>query len=186
MQTRTGSERVTAVILAGGEGTRAGGRDKGLIELDGRPLVEHVLARIAPQVDEVVLSIARNAEGYARYGQRLLFDQGPAYQGPLSGIRAALGACTTPWLATVPVDACGFPTDLVARLLRGCIDAGAVAAVAHDGARTQPLFAIYRSDLAPVQLDVDAVWRFQSTIGALVVPFADACFDNLNEWPCHD
>ena len=57
---------VTGIVLAGGQGRRMGGVDKGLVELDGQPMVAHVLARLAPQVGDVLINANQNAERYAR------------------------------------------------------------------------------------------------------------------------
>ena len=64
----TESADITAVILAGGRGQRLGGRDKGLVELDGSPLVAHILASISPQVGAVIINANRNREHYAAFG----------------------------------------------------------------------------------------------------------------------
>ncbi len=85
-------ERVAAVILAGGHGSRMGGADKGLIDYQGRPLVEWGLAALAPQVGEIVISANRNIERYAAYGYRVLPDTLPDYPGPLAASARRSGA----------------------------------------------------------------------------------------------
>ena len=82
-------DEITAVVLAGGAGRRMGGRDKGLVLHQGRELIEHVHARIAPQVGKVLWSIARNRATYeslARTRAVLLEDAVPGHAGPLAGI----------------------------------------------------------------------------------------------------
>lgn len=54
------SEAITGVVLAGGKATRMGGKDKGLLELNGQPLWQHVAGKLAGQVDTVVISANRN------------------------------------------------------------------------------------------------------------------------------
>jgi molybdopterin-guanine dinucleotide biosynthesis protein A len=193
---------LTAVILAGGAGTRVGGRDKGLIEHEGLPLVEHVRRRLAPQVSRIWISANRNLEGYAQYGERVLADEREAYDGPrqgellgktergvhagpLAGIATALAACESEFLLTVPVDSLEFPEDLATRLLEAMDSQEVSIAVAHDGERRQPLFALYRRELAPAargaaRSEDNGVWRFQDRHGAREVAFADARFENLN------
>jgi molybdopterin-guanine dinucleotide biosynthesis protein A len=176
---------LTAVILAGGAGTRVGGRDKGLIEQGGVPLVEHVRSRLAPQVGRIVISANRNAERYARYGERVLADASAGYAGPLAGIAAALMLSESEWIITVPVDALEFPDDLCARLVQAERDEDTLVTVAHDGARRQPLFALYHRSLANAALAAAAgpdaaVWRFQDAQGAVEVRFAGARFANYN------
>jgi molybdenum cofactor guanylyltransferase/molybdopterin-guanine dinucleotide biosynthesis protein MobB len=137
--------RVTAVILAGGLGRRMGGVDKGLLPLAGRPLVEHLLARLAPQVDAVQVNTANGA--YTRYGHPLLSDAIPGHAGPLAGVLAALEQADADFVLTVPCDVPRLPADLVARLVAAAGDAEAVCV--NDGARTHPVIALWRPSLAP-------------------------------------
>lgn len=134
--------QVTGVILAGGRGRRMGGRDKGLVELQGRTLVEHVLAGLRPQVGRILINANRNRERYATYGEPLVADALEGFQGPLAGVAAAMQAARTPWILTVPCDAPRVPPDLLARLARALAREGAELAVAHDGQRLQPLHAL--------------------------------------------
>lgn len=136
---------ITGLILAGGQGQRMGGRDKGLVELAGRPLIAHVLARFAPQVGPLLISANRNLDAYhalgGPYGARLVCDESPDYAGPLAGILAGLRQATTPWLAVVPCDSPFLPADLVARLAAALADAGDIA-VARAAGEAQPVFAL--------------------------------------------
>ena len=199
---------ITAVILAGGAGTRVGGRDKGLIEHEGLPLVEHVRRRLAPQVTSVWISANRNLERYSQYGERVLPDErevhaGPRqgellgrverglHAGPLAGIATALAACESEFLLTVPVDSLEFPDDLARRLLEAMDSAEVSIAVANDGAQRQPLFALYRRELAPAargaaRSEDNGVWRFQDRHGAREVAFEGARFENLNTLSASD
>jgi len=170
--------RVTAAILAGGAGRRLGGRDKGLESLGGRPLIAYVIDRIRPQVDEVMIVANRHADDYAMFAP-VIADDAPGFLGPLAGIATALAHCRTPWLLTASVDMPEPPLDLASKLS----DAAADVAVAHDGERRQPLFALYSTKLAKAAkegLERDlAVWRWQDEHGAVEVVFPDA-FNNLN------
>jgi len=144
-------EAITGLILAGGRGQRLGGVDKGLQPWRGRPLVDHALARLAPQVSEVMISANRNASAYASRVSRVLADASDDFPGPLAGILAGLRAATTPWLAVVPCDSPCLPTDLVGRLAQGLADArGAVVQRAHaDGAlRLEPVCCLLSCTLA--------------------------------------
>ncbi|MEJ2621707.1 MAG: molybdenum cofactor guanylyltransferase MobA [Candidatus Thiodiazotropha sp.] len=132
----------TAVILAGGRGSRMGGHDKGLVALDGKPLIEHVITAIAPQVEYLLINANRNLSDYQQYGYPVIRDKLSGYQGPLAGLYSALEQITTPELITVPCDGPRLPSDLVNRLV-GARDAeGAEIAVAHDGKRLQPVYAL--------------------------------------------
>ncbi len=137
------TSRVTAAILAGGAGKRLGGRDKGLESLAGRPLIAHVIERIRPQVDDVIIVANRHLDEYAAYA-RVVADDSPGFLGPLAGIATALARCETEWLLTASVDVPQPPLDLASRLTR----TSAEVAVAHDGERRQPLFALYSTKLA--------------------------------------
>lgn len=147
--TTAGSHRhdVTGVVLAGGRATRMGGADKGLIELCGRPMAVHVSARLAPQVDELVINANRNLECYAGLGYRVASDTLAGFLGPLAGLLAGMEAASTGHVASVPCDSPFVPPELIARLVTGMRGAGAGLAVAHDGARRQPVFLLARTDL---------------------------------------
>lgn len=95
--------QVAGLILAGGQGSRMQGCDKGLVLLRGEPLVAHVARRLAPQVGPLILSANRNAETYARYGRVVADDTDAlgAWQGPLAGLAAGLAAAAPcEWLPT--------------------------------------------------------------------------------------
>ncbi|MBV2125110.1 MAG: molybdenum cofactor guanylyltransferase [Candidatus Thiodiazotropha sp. (ex Ctena orbiculata)] len=139
---------VTAVILAGGRGRRMGGEDKGLIELNGRPLVQHVISAIQPQVATILINANRNQERYAAFGCPVIADSLLDYQGPLAGFIAALQAVETEDMLTLPCDGPLVPPDLVARLYEARQSAGADIAVAHDGDRLQPVYALIPKRLA--------------------------------------
>ena len=143
------SAPITGVILAGGAGSRMGGVDKGLQELDGQPLVERVLVRLAPQVNRVLISANRNRERYAGYGCPVLGDAIPGYAGPLAGLQAALAHAVTPLLVSAPCDSPFLPADLVARLRAGLEANAADLAVARAGGRVHRAFCLLRRELRP-------------------------------------
>lgn len=176
---------VTGLVLAGGQGSRLGGQDKGLVAWQGRPLVSHVLERLAPQVDQLIISANRNRDSYAVYGCPVVADADPGFAGPLAGILAGLAACEDTWLAAVPCDAPRLPTDLVARLLHQAVAQGAPAAVATTTDGLQPTFCLCRRDLAA---DLDAwlargehkLGAWLNHVGATRVAFEAPGFANLN------
>ena len=176
---------VTAAILAGGEGRRVGGDDKGLMMLAGRPLIAHALAALRGQADHMVICANRHRDTYGEFAV-VIADEGGPLRGPLAGIASALKVCTTPWLLTAPVDCPTAPHNLATRLFRAAQEAAVGIAVAHDGTRGQPLFALYRSHLsaaAALALERDvAVWRWQNDNGAVYADFSDMpdAFANLN------
>ncbi|MDR9440086.1 MAG: molybdenum cofactor guanylyltransferase MobA [Halomonas sp.] len=137
---------LTGLILAGGQGSRMGGRDKGLEPFAGRPLVTHVRERLAGRVAEVLINANRNADAYAPLADRVIQDAEGGFQGPLMGIYSGLRAATTPWLLVVPCDSPALPHDLVARLVTGIGECD--IAVAFDGERLHPVVALIRTSLA--------------------------------------
>lgn len=183
-----GTRPLTIAILAGGAASRLGGRDKGLAMLDGQALVDQVIDAVgamhAGPLDLLIVA-NRNLEDYARRA-RTVTDAIAGYQGPLAGIAAALAACTTPWLLTLPVDCPDPPVELPARLAHAAARHAADALVAHDGERRQPLFALYRRELAAAAAaaagEGRGVAHWQDAIGARDVDFADRRlqFINLN------
>jgi molybdenum cofactor guanylyltransferase len=140
---------ITGVVLAGGRGSRMGGEDKGLVVLNAQPMVEHVIARLRPQVGEILISANRNQERYAALGYRVIADLLGGYQGPLAGMASAMQTATTPYIATVPCDSPLFGMDLVDRLATALIRDDADVAVAHDGERTHPVFLLLKRSLLP-------------------------------------
>lgn len=171
---------ITAAILAGGEGRRVDGQDKGLLPLAGRPLIAHVIAALRGQAGAIVICANRNADRYRQFAP-VLADGLPGFHGPLAGIAAALRACKSEWLLTIPVD-CPQPTrDLAVRLHAASNDH---AAVARDGRSRQPLFAMYRRELADSAAAALArsasVWSWQDEIGARIVDFSDSSQSLVN------
>ena len=139
-------EAITGLILAGGRGQRLGGVDKGLQPWRGQPLVDHALARLAPQVGAMLISANRNLDAYASRGARVLADASDDFPGPLAGILAGLRAAATPWLAVVPCDSPRLPLDLVERLARGIGDAQ--GAVVQRDERLEPVCCLLSTSLA--------------------------------------
>jgi molybdenum cofactor guanylyltransferase len=138
---------ITAAILAGGEGRRVGGQDKGLLQLNGRPLVAHAIAALRGQAGAIVICANRNTDRYAEFAP-VIADGEDGFRGPLAGIAAALRACKSEWLLTVPVDCPHPPRDLAVRLHDAVLAEDRDVAAVYDGARVQPLFALYRRTLA--------------------------------------
>jgi len=139
---------VTAVILAGGRATRMGGTDKGLVELCGRPMIEHVLTALEPQVEHMFINANRNLERYAAFGCPVVTDADGEFLGPLAGLSAGLGSATTDLVLTVPCDCPLLVSDLARRLHTGLQQQDAEIAVPFDGERLQPVFALVQRKLA--------------------------------------
>lgn len=139
-------DELTGLILAGGQGRRMGGVDKGLVAFRGRPLVAHVRDRLLGRVAELLINANRSEGDYAPLADRVIGDAEGGYQGPLMGIYSGLRAARTPWLVVAPCDTPSLPRELVPRLLAGRGDAD--IAVAWDGERLHPVVALIRTALA--------------------------------------
>jgi molybdopterin-guanine dinucleotide biosynthesis protein A len=138
---------ITGLILAGGQGRRMGGVDKGLQLLRGRPMAHWVLERLAPQVDEVLINANQNVAAYAALGCPIVTDTVTGFAGPLAGLQSGLAHARHDLVATVPCDSPFLPHDLVARLRIALESAGADLAVARTGAQPHPVFCLCRRGL---------------------------------------
>ena len=181
------SAGITGVILAGGQGRRMGGIDKGLQCLNGRPLVQWVLERLAPQVDSVLISANRNLARYAEFGCEVLPDRIPGFAGPLAGLHAALAQAATPLLLTVPCDSPLLPADLAGRMHAALLAQDADIAVARAGDRVQRAFCLLRRELLPsleafLAAGERKVGLWQDSLALAEVAFDDKsdAFSNIN------
>jgi molybdopterin-guanine dinucleotide biosynthesis protein A len=138
---------VTGVILCGGSGTRMGGTDKPLVRFRGAPMVEQVVKRLLPQVNQVVISANRNLHTYATLG-RVITDSPMESRSPLTGVVRAFQEVTSEWLMVCPGDAPLLDTSLVARLQVAAPAQG--AAFCHDGDRAQVLHVLLHRSLEPM------------------------------------
>jgi molybdopterin-guanine dinucleotide biosynthesis protein A len=188
---------VCGVVLAGGQGRRVGGVDKGLLTLEGEPLARRALERLRPQVDQWLISANRHLDIYAGWGAEVCPDRpsmgdvtcadshadscgdscGDSYAGPLAGFLAAQARSHCDWLACVPCDVPAFPRDLVARLAAHARRTQArlvQAAVVEDGhVRPQPVFSLWHRSLAPGLRD------FVEAGGRKVGAWAESCGRSL-------
>jgi molybdopterin-guanine dinucleotide biosynthesis protein A len=137
---------ISGGILAGGEGRRFGGLDKGWIEHDGRPFIMQVLGALAPQVEDVTISANRHLDRYRALGQPVVSDRLGA--GPLAGLLRLLESSPQPWLLSLPCDALDVPDDLARQMLslRQATDADIV--VLEDDEGVHPIVALTRTALA--------------------------------------
>jgi molybdopterin-guanine dinucleotide biosynthesis protein A len=133
---------VSAIVLAGGQGRRMGGVDKGLQLLRGKPMIEWVLGRLEPQVAEIIVNANQNLETYEKYGHRVVPDEITGFAGPLAGLHAGLKAAAHPLVVTVPCDSPFLPEDLVGRLSASLQHHD--LAVAKTGAQAHPVFALMK------------------------------------------
>jgi molybdenum cofactor guanylyltransferase len=143
------TEEITGIVLAGGRGSRMGYVDKGLQVFRGKPMVAHVLERLAPQVDEMLINANQNIEQYEKFGYRVISDEIEGFAGPLAGFERGLSNAAHELVATVPCDSPFLPADLVARLLKALRDQRAELAVAKTGEQAHPVFCLLQCQLLP-------------------------------------
>jgi molybdopterin-guanine dinucleotide biosynthesis protein A len=181
------TSRITGVILAGGQGRRMGSVDKGLRELRGKPMVEWVLERFMPQVDEIIINANQNLDIYARFGHRVIADEIGGYAGPLAGLHCAINAAQHPLIATVPCDSPFLPADLVARLHSALQARQSQLAVARTGDQPHPVFCLCKRDVLPHLTQFLAgggrkIDAWYATLNVTEVAFDDQpqAFSNIN------
>jgi len=179
--------RLTGLILAGGQGRRMGGVDKGLQLLRGRPMVEWVLERLKPQVTEVVINANQHEADYARYGYRVVSDEIGGFAGPLAGLHAGLKVNVHPFLVTAPCDSPFLPRDLVSRLHAALVAQHADLAVAKTGDQPHPVFALVRAALSThlagfLEAGGRKIDGWYAALQVVEVPFDDQAeaFSNIN------
>ena len=138
---------ISSVILAGGQGLRMNGVDKGLVEFRGLPLVAHVVNVVESRVDKVYISANRSFDAYATYGD-VISDDLLDFQGPLAGISKALKVCSTQYLLVLPCDSPLVDSKLIDDLIIKMEQKDADICVAHDGSIMHATFALMRSNLS--------------------------------------
>lgn len=148
---------ISAGVLAGGHGSRMGGRDKGLIPWHGRPMASWIVDTLKLTASEVLISANRNIEAYRTLGaDQVIEDEPGAFAGPLAGIVSLRRAAREDLLLIVPCDCPELPDDLAARLYQAMRRKRTALATVHDGNRLQPLFVLLdRTEEAPLR------WAFQ-------------------------
>ncbi|MGH8750719.1 MAG: molybdenum cofactor guanylyltransferase MobA [Burkholderiales bacterium] len=180
-------QKITGVVLAGGQGRRMGSVDKGLTLLKGQSFVELALLRFAPQVDEVLINANQNLEQYARFGHRVIPDAIGGFAGPLAGLHRGLMEAGHEWVATVPCDSPFLPLDLVQRLYCGLEKAQAQLAVARTFDQAHPVFCLCRRDVrdhlnAFLNSGGRKIDAWYATLKVVEIAFDDeaAAFSNIN------
>lgn len=142
---------IAGLVLAGGTSRRMG-EDKAFVPLAGRPLIAHVVERLAPQLTSLAINAPREEARYAGLGLPLVADDRPD-TGPLGGVLAGLAwagtlAAKPDHLVTAPVDGPFLPEDLVQRLAQRAVAADQVV-IAASGDRDHPVFALWPLAIAP-------------------------------------
>ena len=183
----TASQKITGIILAGGQGRRMGRVDKGLQLLRGKPMVQHVIERFAPQVNEVLINANQNLDQYAAFGFQVIPDDIGGFAGPLAGLHRGLSSATHELVATAPCDSPFLPLDLIARLHEALVCNQAELSVAKTGDQAHPVFCLTQKSVQPGLTEflqsggrkIDAWYATLKFVEVLFDDQADA-FSNIN------
>jgi len=138
---------ITAVILAGGQGRRMGGQDKGLLDFGGRLLIEILIETLQNQQLSIMINANRNRSTYQSYGYPVIRDDLEDFQGPLAGFASAMAAVKTDFILTLPCDSPMLADNFAGRFINVHNLEQAPVCVAHDGERLQPVYALINTGL---------------------------------------
>jgi molybdenum cofactor guanylyltransferase len=178
-------EGVALGILAGGRGTRFGGRDKGWVEAGGTPLVVRVLEQLRRHGGRIRVSANRNLDAYRGLDVEVVPDRWPGHPGPLAGIASLLAAIEEDWLLTAPVDVRSLPAYYLQAMFEARGSEALHVVVAEDDEGLQPLLALYPRALAAhaaetVEHGRRSVREWQHRFPVYPCRFAGHRFGNLN------
>jgi molybdopterin-guanine dinucleotide biosynthesis protein A len=178
---------ISTIILAGGRATRMAGADKGLMLLQNKPLTQHVINRLQPQVDEILINANREIAQYEAFGYKVLQDDIEGFAGPLAGITLGLMHAKNEYVLSVPCDSPLLPLDLAVRLHNGMLESCADIAIASSEDNAHPVFCLCKKSVLPsLQAFLDAgerkVSTWQKSQKYCEVDFSDCseAFTNLN------
>jgi molybdopterin-guanine dinucleotide biosynthesis protein A len=177
---------ISGIILAGGQGRRMGYVDKGLQIYQGQALISHVIARFAPQVDELLINTNQNLMEYSRFSYPVISDEITGFVGPLAGLHIGLQRAQHSLIATVPCDTPYLPQDLFSNLLQALLKNEADLAVATTGSQLQPTFSLYRHSVLCslteyLQKGGRKIQSWQQSLTVVSVNFIEtAYFYNIN------
>jgi molybdenum cofactor guanylyltransferase len=183
---------ISAIILSGGRATRMNGVDKGLVQLQQKPLITHVIARLARQVDEISINANREIAAYEAFGLPVLQDENDQdtlekFIGPLAGFSLGLQHAKHDYVLTVPCDSPLLPLDLVERLYNGMAASRMDIAVASSVQNTHHVFCLMKKSVLPslqsyIESGERKVSTWQKSQKYIEVDFSDnsEAFTNLN------
>lgn len=176
-------EKIFGVLLAGGLSRRMGGGDKPLLEIDGRPIIAHAIARLAPQCDGLVINANGDPARFGAFGLPVVADTIEGFAGPLAGVLAGMDYAAAHWpdatdIVSAPADTPFLPENLIESLRKARQEAGAQIAVAESGDRVHHAVALW-----PVALR-EELRRALVEEGVRKVSAFIARFANVNvAWP---
>lgn len=182
-----GVDDISVVILAGGKGQRMGGQDKGLVSYKQKLLIEHVIDAMRAQADHILINANRNLQQYADFGYPVIEDTLDDFQGPLAGFLASMNAVKTRYILTLPCDGPIIVADYLQKMLQAVNDSGCDIAVASDGQRMQPVYALIPVALkASLQQFLEAgerkidLWYAQHSVSLVKFAAESGLFTNMN------
>jgi molybdopterin-guanine dinucleotide biosynthesis protein A len=179
--------QVSSIILSGGLATRMEGVDKGLVPLQQKPLIQHVIERLVPQTSEILINANREIPQYEALGYQVLQDDIAGFIGPLAGFSLGLQHAKYDYLLTVPCDSPMLPLDLTHRLQANLLAQNAEIAVASSEGDAHPVFCLCKLNVLPsllsyLQQGGRKVSAWQRSLRYIEVDFSDQpqAFVNLN------
>ncbi|EGE4656066.1 molybdenum cofactor guanylyltransferase MobA [Salmonella bongori serovar 40:z35:-] len=178
-------DAIIGVVLAGGKARRMGGVDKGLLELDGKPLWRHVADALAPQLATVIINANRHLDIYQSSGLKVIEDSIADFPGPLAGMLSVFQQAEGDWFLFCPCDNPYIPSHVVERL--AAQRHGAPVVWVHDGERDHPTIALINRNVQPeleayLRAGERRVMVFMNQVGGHAVDFSDCkeAFVNIN------
>ena len=187
---------VTGVVLAGGLSRRMGGGDKGLLELAGKPMLRHVIDRLAPQVSTMIINANGDPQRFSAFALPVVADTVEGFVGPLAGVLAGMrwSASKAPkarWIVTAPGDAPLLPRDLVERMMEAVTEREGAIALAQSGGEMHPVIGLWpialMQDLEEqLKAGVRKVLHWTDRHGTVAVPFPCQRFCGLSIDPFYN
>ncbi len=163
------------------------GTDKGLVKLGGQPMIQHVINRIQPQVNHLLINANRSQRQYAEIGLNMIEDEIGHFDGPLAGFYTAMKYCNTSYLLMTPCDSPFIPNDMVKKLGNKLSEANADISVVEKNQRLQPVFCLLKSNLIDsleefLKIGERKIDKWFSKHNMVAVDFSNvsAAFNNIN------
>lgn len=187
MSSSVDTRTLGAVVLAGGLARRMGGEDKGLVTLNGRPMVTWSVEAVQTVASATVINANRNLDRYSAYGVPVIKDILSDFQGPLAGLYSGCNYLNTDWVLMCPCDTPFIQSTLIDHLWKATLDTEHPVVVAHDGERLQSVFSIVLRTLAPsiknfLERGERKIDRWYEEVGFARVDCSaySAMFENIN------
>ncbi|HWG51398.1 MAG TPA: molybdenum cofactor guanylyltransferase [Candidatus Acidoferrales bacterium] len=162
---------VTGFVLAGGKSMRMG-RDKAVLQLEGRTLLEHALDTLRQVCAEVMVLGSR--EFYADFGAEVVQDIFPGC-GPLAGIHAGLSRTRTDFNLIIAVDTPFLSADFLRFMAQRAIESGAVVTTPQIAGYKQPLCSVYSREFLPIAEGALQPQKAQKRVDAPQTSTTDQC-----------